>query len=179
LLKRSIAERAVGNLGCMRQVMRAGRSKQFLGAQMMRRCVFRCLIGGLWLSGAAAQAQDKAPSKSQAMATLVVLNVCSPMAQLTGLLTGPSATVRVDGRELGTVDPCSFRNFSVASGDREVIVRASGFALDLGLPGPRHKFVAGRSTYISAVYRQYFETRQIDAGVAKQSMDAMRTARKK
>jgi hypothetical protein len=127
-----------------------------------------------------AQEKPKQPSLSRGgTATLIVLNVCTPMAQLTGWVTGPAASVQVDGRELGTVESCSSRSFSVPAGDREVIVRAAGFGFNLGFPGPRHTLVAGRSTYISAVHRQYFETREVDAGTAKQITDTMRAVRKK
>jgi hypothetical protein len=89
------------------------------------------------------------------------------------------ASVQVDGKEIGSVEACSFRSFSVPSGDRELIIKQVGWGLNLGFPGPRHNLVAGRSTHISAVYRQYFETREIDAGAAKQSMDVMRSVRRK
>jgi hypothetical protein len=147
---------------------------------MQYRSVLLSVVGGLCVSAmGAAQAQEKIPRKSQGTATLVVLNMCTPMAQLTGWVTGPTASVKVDGKSFGTVEPCSFKSFSVPAGDREVIIRGTGFEIDLGFPGPRHNLVAGQSTYISAVYRQYFETRQIDAGSAKQSMEAMRAVRKK
>jgi hypothetical protein len=147
---------------------------------MRIRWAFISVFAGLSLSTAGpVQAQEKTARKSQGTATLVVLNMCTPMAQLTGWVTGPTASVQVDGKELGTVEPCSFKSFSVPAGEREVIVKGTGFGFNLGFPGPRHNLAAGRSTYISAVYSQYFETRQIDAGAAKQSMDAMRAVRKK
>jgi hypothetical protein len=150
------------------------------GVSVHYRGMFLGLMGVLSLAAAgSAQAQEKAARKSQGTATLFVLNMCTPMAQLTGWVTGPTASVKVDGKAIGTVEPCSFKSFSVPAGDREVIIRTTGFELDLGFPGPRHNLVAGQSTYISAVYRQYFETRQIDAGSAKQSMDVMRSVRKK
>jgi hypothetical protein len=147
---------------------------------MQKRWAIIGAVTGLALSAVGpVQAQEKPARKSQGTATLVVLNMCTPMAQLTGWVTGPTASVQVDGKDLGTVEPCSFKSFSVPAGDREVIVRSTDFGFNLGFPGPRHNLVAGRSTHISAVYRQYFETREIDAGAAKQSMDVMRTVRKK
>jgi hypothetical protein len=134
------------------------------------------IVGGLYVATfGAAHAQQKPPGKSQGTATLVVLNMCTPMAQLTGWVTGPTASVKVDGKSIGTVEPCSFKSFSVPAGDREVIIRGTGFEIDLGFAGPRHNLVAGQST----VCRQYFETLQIDAGSAKQSMGVMQAVRKK
>jgi hypothetical protein len=132
--------------------------------------------------GTAGSPQAAKPSQPRTggSGTLVILNVCAPMAQLSGWVTGPTASVKVDGRQLGTVEPCSSKSFSVPSGDREVIVRADGMGFfDLGLPGPRHVLRAGQSTYISAVHRQYFETREVDAATAKSIMDTMRSVRKK
>jgi hypothetical protein len=90
-----------------------------------------CMVGCLGLSAlsatmGSAQSQEKTARKSQDTATLFVLNMCTPMAQLTGWVTGPTASVKVDGKAIGTVEPCSFKSFSVPAGDREVIIRTTG-----------------------------------------------------
>jgi hypothetical protein len=55
-----------------------------MGEFQMRQLFF-CAVGGLFLSTASpVLAQDKNVRKSQGTATLVVLNMCAPMAQLTG-----------------------------------------------------------------------------------------------
>ncbi len=106
---------------------------------------------------------------TQAGTRILVYNVCADITALTGWKVGATAYIYLDGQEVGTVDACAFKSFPITAGGHKLKIGSGLFntgLLDFALPITT--FPAGKTTYIRALHRQYFEWRVVDekAGLA-------------
>jgi hypothetical protein len=96
---------------------------------------------------------------------VMIYSVCAGITVLTGWKTGATAAVKVNGKELGNVEACSFRSFGIPAGEHELRLLtydAIFGAIDFGLPVAKNTFPAGKTTYIRAVAGQYISWSIVD-----------------